>query len=418
MTVRPFGDMLVSVDHAAWIEQALAYISSERVETLISSEQFAATSGDFWGQSSRFRPYLVENGVLTVPVHGILLNDFPFTFFGMATGYEYIEAAVARGVSDPAVTKIVLDVNSPGGIVTGCFDCTDAIYAMRGQKPIIASVNDHGYSAAYAVASAANEIVVSRTGGVGSIGVVTAHLDYSGSLEQRGVKVTFVYAGAHKIDGRPEMPLSDQAKQSMQERIDSTYAIFVATVARNRGLSEEAVRGTEAAVYTPKAAVEAGLADKAGSLAQALSVSADTSNPNHEDEDQMTTPNPQTVAQADHESAVNAATQAGRVEGAAAERGRITAILGCAEAKDRPAAAMSVAMDTDMSVEKATAFLAKLPKETTEASAPEGGNFNDLMSRSGNPNLGAETPAPGGQAATGSRAAKVFASAGYGPAKA
>lgn len=167
-------------------------------------------------------------------------------------------------LEDEAVDAIVLRIDSPGGMASGLFDLVDRIYEARGTKPVHALVDDYAYSAAYALASACDEIWVSRTGGVGSVGVVAFHYDWSGNNEQVGVKVTPIYAGARKVDLNPNFPLSEEALAEAQRDIDMLYGLFVSTVARNRGLSEEAVRGTEAGTFRAQAAIDAGLATQSG----------------------------------------------------------------------------------------------------------------------------------------------------------
>ena len=139
-------------------------------------------------------------------------------------------------------------------------------------NPCGRSRRESAYSAGYSIASAADRIVVSRTGGVGSIGgVVTSHTDRSAALAAAGLKITFIHAGKHKVDGNAAEPLSSGARARIQARIDGLMAIFVAAVVRNRSLSEEAVRATEALTFTATAAVENGLADEIGSLDEAVS---------------------------------------------------------------------------------------------------------------------------------------------------
>lgn len=178
------------------------------------------------------------------------------------TSYEGIDAQLDAALADSTVTEIVLDVNSPGGMVSGVFDLADRVYSARSVKPITAIVNESAYSAAYALASAATEIIVPRTGGVGSIGVITAHVDKSEENTQNGRKVTYITAGAKKAYGNPDEPLSSEALESIQARVNSSYQLFVETVARNRGLSVDAVSQTEAGVFTGEEGVSAGLADK------------------------------------------------------------------------------------------------------------------------------------------------------------
>lgn len=237
----------------------------------LSLGQATAAAGDeFWtelGQASgRLRPYSVTDGVLVLPVRGVLLNSFPYQVGAYATGYEYIWRAFERGMSDPEVKGIALIVDSPGGMVSGNFDLVDRMHAMRARKPVRAYVSDAAYSAAYSIASAAREIIVSRTGGTGSIGIVTAHLDVSQAMERDGFRMTFIYAGKHKVDGNPYAPLSEDARARIQSRVDSLQDIFVETVARNRDVPAKDVRDTEAATYGPGESLVYGLADRLGSI--------------------------------------------------------------------------------------------------------------------------------------------------------
>lgn len=206
--------------------------------------------------------YDVVAGVAVIPIEGTLVNKLgtlrPYS--GM-TGYDGIRQNFGVALEDPAVRAIVLDIDSPGGEVSGCFDLVDAIYGARGQKPVHAILNESAYSAAYAIASAADRITVPRTGGTGSVGVVWMHVDWSNALSAAGINVTFVQYGARKTEGTPMLPLSEQALANFQSQISEIGDLFVETVARNRGISADIVRGTEAACLQGKAGVDIGFAD-------------------------------------------------------------------------------------------------------------------------------------------------------------
>lgn len=206
--------------------------------------------------------YDVVAGVAIIQVSGTLVQKLgslrPYS--GM-TGYDGIRQNFLMAISDPAVKAVMLDVDSPGGEVSGCFDLVDAIYRARGKKPIWAILNESAYSAAYAIASAADRIYLPRTGGVGSIGVIWMHMDWSQALTSAGLKVTFITFGETKADGHPEIPLSGEALARFQADIDTMGALFVSTVARNRNIPEQSVRDTQAATYMGAAGVSQGLAD-------------------------------------------------------------------------------------------------------------------------------------------------------------
>lgn len=206
--------------------------------------------------------YDVCMDVALIPVKGTLTHRLgsirPYS--GM-TGYDGIRQAFNTAMDDASVKAIVLDINSPGGEVSGCFELADVIYAARGIKPVWAICDDMAFSAAYAIASAASRIIVPRTGGVGSIGVVCMHVDYSKALEKAGIEVTLIQYGAQKTDRAEVKPLSSPAQKRLQADIDAVGEIFVETVARNRNLSVAQVRNTEAATYQGLLGVDAGLAD-------------------------------------------------------------------------------------------------------------------------------------------------------------
>jgi signal peptide peptidase SppA len=327
---------------------------------------------------------------------GVLLNRFGYTLGRYATGYTYIQKAFERGLDDPAVKGIALVCDSPGGEVSGCFELSDLIFEGRKRKPIRAFATDHAYSAAYALASSANGISMSRSGGVGSVGVVTAHIDYSKMLNDIGLKVTFIFAGKHKVDGNPYEKLPASVKQRFQARIDNIYGVFTATVARNRKMSDQAVRDTEALTYDAATALDVGFADKVGVFEDEVAAFADElCDPEEKGPTMATDKLEDSVPKATHDATVASTRAEGEAAGRKAERDRVNAILASDEAKDRPKAALSAALKTDMTVDQAKAFLGDLPAE--KATAPQepvkpqgnGNSFAEHMDRSDQPNVGA-----------------------------
>ena len=133
-------------------------------------------------------------------------------------------------------------------MVAGCFELAAEIRASRDLKPSVAVVDAACYSACYALASSASKIVCTPSGGVGSIGVVAMHVDYSKMFQEAGVKVTFIHSGDHKVDGNPYEPLPASVKDDIQKSVDSTRTEFVALVATNKGLDTKVVFDTEAPI--------------------------------------------------------------------------------------------------------------------------------------------------------------------------
>ncbi|MEX0396555.1 S49 family peptidase [Providencia rettgeri] len=206
--------------------------------------------------------YDVLEGIAVIPVYGTLVQKLgtlrPYS--GM-TGYDGIRRVFLTAMNDPEVKGICLDIDSPGGEVAGCFDLVDLIYAERGKKPVYAILSENAYSAAYAIASAADKIYVPRTGGVGSVGVIVIHCDWSQHIKDDGLKVSIITYGNRKAESNPYVALSDEAKAAIQHDVDEMGRLFVSTVSRNRGLSETVVRNTQAACYLAAEGVQMGLAD-------------------------------------------------------------------------------------------------------------------------------------------------------------
>lgn len=319
-----------------------------------------------------------------IPVFGALVNRFNSTY-GFITGYNYIKNAIATALADESVDSIILDINSGGGEVAGCFETVDYIKAARSQKEIHAVVDSSCYSAAYAIASACTSIKATPSSGIGSVGVVAMHASYEKMLENEGISVTFIKAGVHKVDGNPYEELSDSVKADMQKRIDATYQEFVSLVSVNRSLAVEDVVKTQAACYTAQEAKSIGLIDDVISVEGAVKLITEgrMSNENTvQAVDTKTEPQAQTpqapVAQAD----------------ANAERSRIQSIITAEAAKNNSKLAHHLAFNTNMSVEDAIQTLAAAAQDVKEqpvAQQPAAVNLlADAMAQTTQPNVGAD----------------------------
>ena len=211
------------------------------------------------------------SGIAVIPIHGTLVKRV----LGMEaasglTSYGGIAQEIDAALADPLVQGILLDIDSPGGEASGSFELARQIRHAATQKPVWAVANDAAYSAAYALAASAQRLIVTETGGVGSIGVIALHIDQSAKDAQEGYRYTAVTAGAHKNDFSPHHPLSDAAKAELQTEVDRLYGLFVEHVAAMRSLDADAVRATEAGLYFGANAITAGLADAVSSFETAL----------------------------------------------------------------------------------------------------------------------------------------------------
>lgn len=189
-----------------------------------------------------------------------------------ATSLQSFTKAFRAALGDPSITAIVLDVDSPGGSVFGVEEAGDVIASAKGQKPVVAVANPWAASAAYWLASQAEELVLTPSGQVGSIGVLAVHDDVSKAAEQLGVKRSFVYAGRYKTEGNEFEPLGDPARAHMQGMVDAYYATFVKAVASGRRTSQKAVREGmgEGRMLLAADALAAGMVDRVETLEATL----------------------------------------------------------------------------------------------------------------------------------------------------
>ncbi|APR98660.1 S49 family peptidase [Wolbachia endosymbiont of Folsomia candida] len=203
----------------------------------------------------------VEN-IAVIPIHGILTKSpGAFDDFLGMTSYERVQAQIEEALADREIETILLDIDSPGGEVSGIFDLADFIYESRAKKRIVAIANDDAYSAAYAIASSAEKVFVTRTSGIGSIGVIASHIDQSAFDEKQGIKYTTIFAGSRKNDLNPHEPINSEGLEGLKGEIDRLYGMFVQLIARNRNLSVKTIKDTEAGLYFGQNAIDIGLAD-------------------------------------------------------------------------------------------------------------------------------------------------------------
>ena len=218
------------------------------------------------------KPYAVTDvGVAVIEVAGSLVNRAS----GMEaqsglTSYEQLGNEILDAATDPGVKGILLRFDSFGGEANGAWDVAGLIEEAARLKPVWASVDDWALSAGYLLASATDRIWVTRTGGVGSVGIIAMHLDQSGWDVANGLKYTTVFAGARKNDFTPHEPLSDGARDVLASEVDRLYGMFVDAVARRRSASAQAVCGTEAGILYGEDSVARGFADRVGTFREAL----------------------------------------------------------------------------------------------------------------------------------------------------
>lgn len=226
------------------------------------------------GPAAANRPTASRAGAVAVlPVYGVIAQRMNLmTQMSGGTSTEKLTADLRALVADPGVKAIVLNVDSPGGSVFGVTELAAEIRKARESKHIVAVANSWAASAAYWIASQADEVVVTPSGQVGSIGVYMEHVDISGALEREGYKATLVSAGKYKVEGNAYEPLTDEARAALQASVDDYYVQFVGDVAAGRKTSRATVRAGygEGRMLNAKAALEAGMVDRIATLDEVI----------------------------------------------------------------------------------------------------------------------------------------------------
>ena len=211
----------------------------------------------------------VADGVATISITGPLLpttDEFDRVMLG-ATSLDEVRSTVESAAADPAVTSIVLNIDSPGGTVRGTPEAADAIYEASKVKPVSAHTSGTMASAAYWLGSQATSVSMTRSASVGSIGVMVPHIDQSKRAEMLGVKVELFTTGKFKAAGFPGTSLTESQRELIQERIDQVFGEFKSAVTRQgRKIPAEAMQGQT--FYGPQAE-SLGLATVVRSASQA-----------------------------------------------------------------------------------------------------------------------------------------------------
>lgn len=245
--------------------QALAAII-EVLQTRVDGKVFSDEElADRIGAANAQRRAAKRAGnVAVLPIYGSI---FPranlFTDFSGGTSLERFQEAFRELDSSSDVASIVLDISSPGGSVELVPETAEMIRAAT--TPVTAIANAEAASAAYWLGAQADELVITPSGMAGSIGVWTAHEDWSRHDGNLGVDTTLIFAGQYKVEGNPFEPLGDEAKTAIQLVVDEYYDMFTAAVAAGRGVSGNVAKGEQfgqGRMLTAERAVKAGMADR------------------------------------------------------------------------------------------------------------------------------------------------------------
>jgi ClpP class serine protease len=358
----------------------------------------------------------LRGSVAIIPVAGPLFKRANLmTEISGATSYEILARDLNEAVKNPQVSGIILDVDSPGGMVNGVSEMAAMIRDANSVKPVTAYVGGLGASAGYYLTAAAGRVVMNKSAMVGSIGAV---MGVQGGRSDDG---SFEIVSTQSPKKRSD-PSTDEGRAQVQATIDGLAQVFIDDVAAFRGVTSEKVMADfgQGGELIGQAAVAAGMADGLGTLESVIAEmsgsagnttpaagqyqsnkGANMSNPNAPAQPVMT----MAALRADHGDLVDqieasaregmveaSAVEDARAEAATAEHGRIMGILNAEAAADKPKLAMALAGQAGMTAEAAATILA--------AAAPEartgGANFDALMGADApNPDIDADPESTG-----------------------
>lgn len=221
------------------------------------------------------KPYLLTTlgSTAIVTIHGSLKTSASWydPYFNIAS-YPAIRHALYEANKDPAIERIILDINSPGGQATGVDETAKLISEINKVKPVVAVATGEMCSGGYWLGCSGSKVFASSLSVVGSIGAVMTHVDRTAEMEREGIKVSFIRSGDYKMIGTPYEKLDDKAREVMQTMVTTINNLFVQHVASSRGRSAEYVEQVpgQGRVFMGQASIDVGLVDQIATMNDVL----------------------------------------------------------------------------------------------------------------------------------------------------
>mgnify|MGYP000227021643 CR=1 FL=1 len=257
-------------------------IVPEKFEALLRQFRDLQADAGLLKEAAAFAPegidgpsYRVADGVAVIDIKGPVTERMSFfAWLYGAANLPRVRFDLAAAVDDPQVRAIVLDIDSPGGVISGVDETARAVAAANKVKPVTAYTGGMMASAAYWIGSAAGDVVAGRTAELGSIGVFMVHEDWTKFDERYGITTTVIKAGKYKALHLE--PLTKETKAVLQAEVDAIHDIFIASVAEGRGVDAKAVRErmADGRVFIGQDAVDTGLADRLSSIDDVIASAA------------------------------------------------------------------------------------------------------------------------------------------------
>lgn len=359
-------DLAVSSSWAMLENDIARLVSIAGRESEVSPQALEAYAAK---QASSGERLVVRDGVGVIEMNGPLFKRANlFTRMSGATSYGIMRLDLQAALDDPEIHSILLNIDSPGGEASGCDEFAAAVFDARGKKPITAYISGCGASAAYWIASAADEIIVSDLAQVGSIGVVLG-------MRKSKDDQTLEFVSSQSPHKRPDTD-TDDGKAKVQTIVDDMAAVFVSAVAKYRGVDEKTVLQKFGAggIEIGANAVSAGMVDKVGQLEATISAlnsrgtsrrSTHTATGGHSMSGNTEASGDKTTDTLDEGKIRADATAMATAD----VQARIKSILGCEHASNCPKMANHLAFETSASADEAIALMAVASEDLEAAKA-------------------------------------------------
>lgn len=258
-----------------------ALLASRLERSLISAEAMeqrlqAAISVDSQGDGTRLQyGYMLDivGHVAIININGVLVNnDDPYNRFFGEVGYPEIQGALAEAISQPGVKSILLNMNTPGGAVSGISDMADTLKAVAQHYPMHAHASSSACSGGYWLSCAADSISASSLAEIGSIGVIAVMRSYYQYYKDMGIENVVLRQGEFKALGNPYEPITEAAKKATLDQMGVVYDTFLNIVSESRNIPVQKLKDTaaEGRVFFGQDAIKVGLIDKISSFDQVL----------------------------------------------------------------------------------------------------------------------------------------------------
>ncbi|VTR99228.1 peptidase s49 : Uncharacterized protein OS=Isosphaera pallida (strain ATCC 43644 / DSM 9630 / IS1B) GN=Isop_2434 PE=4 SV=1: Peptidase_S49 [Gemmata massiliana] len=251
--------------------------------------------------------------IAVIPIAGALMKAQGS--MSSATSTVAARRAVRKAAADPDVSAILLHVDSPGGTVSGTADLAADVKAASKQKPVWAFAEDLCASAAYWIASQADQIFANTaTAMIGSIGTLAVVYDLSGAAEQQGIKALVFGTGPIKGAGTPGAPVTEEQQAYFRDLVEGSQKSFDAAVQKSRALTDKQLAAAKTGgVFGAPEALERKLIDGIQSFDQTVAgLAAEARRANRSSTTRATGPIPDRSA-AVEENVVPTQTAAGTV---------------------------------------------------------------------------------------------------------